>query len=233
MGTRRVAVAAATAAGLPAVAVAGAAEGHRTTGAKASGSTSPRAHAPAKPAHRADATGVQRSKAHAGAGPIYLDTFYSFAERAADLVVRMTLSEKASQTISSRSPAIPRLGVQPWGWWNEALHGVSRSQLLDNANATTLTNTTSYPIDRSLGSSWDPDLVYRVAGAIGDEAREVYLRVSDRWPAAVALLPPRCRRATPPLRASACSAPAARSCRGCAAAGWRSGSASTSPLRSR
>ncbi|HWM11657.1 MAG TPA: glycoside hydrolase family 3 N-terminal domain-containing protein, partial [Solirubrobacteraceae bacterium] len=164
---------AATAAGLLTVAVAGATEGRRTTGAKASGTASTRAQSPAKPAHRADATGVQRKKTRAAGDPVYLDTSYSFAERAADLVSRMTLSEKASQTISSRSPAIPRLGVQPFGWWNEALHGVSRSQFLDNANATTLFNTTSYPIDQSLGSSWDPDLVYRVAAAIGDEAREV------------------------------------------------------------
>ena len=47
-------------------------------------------------------------------------------------------------------------------------------QLTNNGNATTLTNTTSYPIDLSLGSSWDPDLIYRVAHArSSDEAREV------------------------------------------------------------
>src|SRR4051812_39182839 len=105
--------------------------------------------------------------------PIYLDRSYSYAERAADLVSRMSTAEKASQTISSRAPAIPRLGIRAYGQWNEALHGVSRSTLTDNANAVTLTNTTSYPIDQALGSSWDPDLVYRVASQIGDEAREV------------------------------------------------------------
>src|SRR3954447_8840026 len=105
--------------------------------------------------------------------PIYLDRHYSYAERAADLVSRMTPAEKASQLISSQAPAIPRLGIRPWGQWNEALHGVSRSQLTYNANATTLTNTTSYPTDQTMGSSWDPNLMYRVATAIGDEAREV------------------------------------------------------------
>src|SRR3954467_13413255 len=75
--------------------------------------------------------------------PVYLDRHYSYAERAADLVSRMTTAEKASQLISSEAPAIPRLGIRPWGQWNEALHGVSRSQLLDNQNATTLANTTS------------------------------------------------------------------------------------------
>ena len=62
----------------------------------------------------------------AAPGPIYLDTSYSFQERAADLVSRMTLQEKASQMVSSQSPAISRLGVPAYGWWNEALHGVSR-----------------------------------------------------------------------------------------------------------
>ncbi|RKQ92165.1 beta-glucosidase-like glycosyl hydrolase [Solirubrobacter pauli] len=105
--------------------------------------------------------------------PIYLDRHYSYAERAADLVARMTTAEKASQLVSSQAPAIPRLGIRPWGQWNEALHGVSRSQLTYNANATTLSNTTSYPTDQTMGSSWDPDLMYRVATQIGDEAREV------------------------------------------------------------
>src|SRR4051794_3202101 len=105
--------------------------------------------------------------------PIYLDRTYSYAERAADLVSRMTTAEKASQLVSSQAPAIPRLGIRPWGQWNEALHGVSRLQLTYNANATTLNNTTSYPTDQTMGSSWDPDLMWRVASAIGDEAREV------------------------------------------------------------
>src|SRR4051794_5767726 len=117
---------------------------------------------------------VKVAKAAAEPGtPIYLDRHYSYAERAADLVSRMTTAEKASQTISSAAPAIPRLGIQQYGQWNEALHGVSRSQLTYNGNATVLNNTTSYPTDQTMGSSWDPDLLYRVASAIGDEAREV------------------------------------------------------------
>jgi beta-glucosidase len=120
-------------------------------------------------------TGQPRDASRGGAAssPIYLDPAYTPAERASDLVSRMTTAEKASQTISSRAPAIPRLGIKPHGQWNEALHGVSRSQLTDNANATTLSNTTSYPIDQSLGASWDPSLIYRIGSAIGDEAREV------------------------------------------------------------
>src|SRR4051794_27052047 len=117
---------------------------------------------------------VKVAAANAAPGtPVSLARSYSYAERAADLVSRMTTAEKASQLISSEAPAIPRLGIRPWGQWNEALHGVSRSQLLDNQNATTLANTTSYPTDQTMGSSWDPHLMYEVASAIGDEAREV------------------------------------------------------------
>ena len=114
------------------------------------------------------------AEAHAPPGtPIYLNRSYSFEERAADLVSRMTLAEKASQMVSSQAPAIPRLGIPAYGWWNEALHGVSRLQTAPSGNATTLFSTTSYPIDLSLGASWDPDLMYREASAISDEAREV------------------------------------------------------------
>ncbi|MBT2729535.1 glycoside hydrolase family 3 C-terminal domain-containing protein [Bacillus sp. ISL-75] len=105
--------------------------------------------------------------------PIYLDKSYSFQERAADLVSRMTLEEKASQMVSSSAPAIPRLGVKAYGWWNEALHGVARTQYNPTGNATVLYNTTSYPMDLALGSTWDPQLMYKEATMVSDEAREV------------------------------------------------------------
>ncbi len=106
-------------------------------------------------------------------GAIYWDPSYSPQERAADLVSRMTLAEKAGQMISSMAPAIPRLGVRAYGWWNEAIHGVSREQTVDRDNPPVLVNTTMYPVSLSLGSSWDPALAYRVATAVSDEAREV------------------------------------------------------------
>jgi beta-glucosidase len=84
----------------------------------------------------------------------------------------MTTAEKAAQMDSSQAPAIPRLGVAAWGWWNESNHGVNASTITPTGNATTLTNTTSYPSDLSLGSTWDPGLVYREARQIGAEARE-------------------------------------------------------------
>src|SRR3984893_16872198 len=59
------------------------------------------------------------------AAPIYLDTHHPFEERAADLVSRMTLDEKIAQ-LQNAAPAIPRLDVPAYEWWNEALHGVAR-----------------------------------------------------------------------------------------------------------
>ncbi len=113
------------------------------------------------------------SSGSAAAEPIYLNARYSPVERATDLVARLSTSEKAAQMDSSKPPAIPSLGVASWGWWNESNHGVNALTLKPSGNATTITNTTSYPSDLSLGSTWDPSLVYREAGLIGDEARDV------------------------------------------------------------
>ena len=50
----------------------------------------------------------------------------SDAERVEDLVGRMTLEEKASQ-LKHNAPAVKRLGIPYYNWWNEALHGVARA----------------------------------------------------------------------------------------------------------
>jgi beta-glucosidase len=107
------------------------------------------------------------------ATPIYLNPAFRPAERAADLVSRMTTAEKAAQMDSSQAPAIPRLGVAAWGWWNESNHGVSHMTLKPTGNASILTNTTVYPTDLAMGSTWNPGLVYAEARQIGAEAREV------------------------------------------------------------
>jgi beta-glucosidase-like glycosyl hydrolase len=105
--------------------------------------------------------------------PIYLNPAYPPGERAADLVSRMTTAEKAAEMDSSEAPAIPRLGVAAWGWWNEANHGVSYLTLTPTGNAKQLYNTTTYPTDLALGSTWNPGLVHTEALQIGAEAREV------------------------------------------------------------
>ncbi len=58
----------------------------------------------------------------------YQDTSLTAEERADDLLKRLTLEEKAS-LMMNRSPAIPRLSIKAYGWWNEALHGLARTGL--------------------------------------------------------------------------------------------------------
>ncbi|HUQ12108.1 MAG TPA: glycoside hydrolase family 3 C-terminal domain-containing protein [Steroidobacteraceae bacterium] len=93
------------------------------------------------------------------AEPVYKDLGRSFEERAADLVSRMTLEEKVAQ-LQNDAPAIPRLDVPAYEWWNEALHGVAR------AGAATV-----FPQAIGIASTFDPALMVRVATAISDEAR--------------------------------------------------------------
>lgn len=116
--------------------------------------------------------GASALETRPSAAPIYLNPAYAPAERAADLVSRLTLAEKAQQMNSNIAPAIPRLGVAQWGWWNEASHGVA-ALTVSGTNPPGTTNTTSYPVDLSMGSTWNPDLVHQEAAQIGDEAREV------------------------------------------------------------
>lgn len=75
------------------------------------------------------------------------------------ILAGMTLSEKCSQ-LRYDSPAIDRLGIHSYNWWNEALHGVAR-----NGRATV------FPQAIGLAASWDAQLIERVANAISDEAR--------------------------------------------------------------
>ena len=66
--------------------------------------------------------------------PRYLDTSLSIEQRVDDLVSRMTLEEKASQ-MQDVAPAIPRLGIPAYNWWNEGLHGVARAGPCDRVSA--------------------------------------------------------------------------------------------------
>ena len=98
--------------------------------------------------------------------PIYLNTSYSFRERATDLVSRFTLEEKQS-LIGNNMPAVPRLGVNPFNVWSEALHGVMGGFRMGS----NVSSPTSFPNSVATGSAWDPDLIEREASAISDEAR--------------------------------------------------------------
>jgi beta-glucosidase len=96
--------------------------------------------------------------------PIYLSTAYSFKERAADLVSRMTPEEKQSQ-LGNTMPPIPRLGINKYDIWGEALHGIMGRN--NNSGKTA----TSFPNSVAAGSTWDPELIMRETSVIADEAR--------------------------------------------------------------
>ncbi|MGB8490260.1 MAG: glycoside hydrolase family 3 C-terminal domain-containing protein [Bacteroidales bacterium] len=96
--------------------------------------------------------------------PIYLNTSYSFKERAADLVSRMTPEEKQSQ-LGNTMPPIPRLRVNKYDVWGEALHGIMGRN--NNSGKTA----TSFPNSVAVGSTWDPELIKRETSVIADEAR--------------------------------------------------------------
>ena len=94
--------------------------------------------------------------------PAYLDESLSFEERAKDLVSRMTLEEKVTQMLHG-SPAIPRLGIPAYNWWNEALHGVARAGVA-----------TVFPQAIGMAATFDEDLIYKTADIISTEGRAKY-----------------------------------------------------------
>jgi len=103
-------------------------------------------------------------------------------KRAADIVARMTLEEKVLQ-MQSTAPAIPRLGVPAYNWWNEALHGVVQGRA------------TVFPQAIGLAATWNVDLMKHVADVISTEARAKYhdalTRPAPSGPDALATLPGR------------------------------------------
>jgi beta-glucosidase len=90
---------------------------------------------------------------------IHLDPAIPIEQRADYLVSQMTLEEKVSQMVHP-APAIERLGIPEYNWWNECLHGVGRAGLA-----------TVFPQAIGLGATWDVGLMSKVATATSDEAR--------------------------------------------------------------
>src|SRR5437870_2333891 len=93
---------------------------------------------------------------------IYSDPSKPLAERVDNLVSKLTLDEKVHQMMNS-SPAIPRLNIPAYDWWNEALHGVARSGAA-----------TVFPQAIAFGATFDDRLIHQVSTAISDEARGMY-----------------------------------------------------------
>ena len=98
----------------------------------------------------------------------YQDTSLTAEERADDLLKRLTLEEKASLMMNG-SPAIPRLSIKAYGWWNEALHGLARTGLA-----------TVFPQAIGMGASFDDSLLYEVFTAVSDEARAKSRRLDSK-----------------------------------------------------
>ena len=89
----------------------------------------------------------------------YQNPQLSAEQRADDLLTRLTLDEKVSLMMDV-SPAIPRLGIPQFQWWNEALHGIGRNGFA-----------TVFPITMGMAASWDDQLLHQVFTAVSDEAR--------------------------------------------------------------
>lgn len=101
--------------------------------------------------------------------PAYQNTQLSFDERAKDLVSRMTIDEKIPQLIND-APAIPRLGVREYNWWNEGLHGVAA-----------LGEATVFPQAVGMAASWNDQLMFNVADVISTEFRAKHFANQQRF----------------------------------------------------
>ncbi|KAK8179615.1 beta-xylosidase [Phyllosticta citribraziliensis] len=102
------------------------------------------------------------------------DTTATPKARAAALVAALTLEEKFSNT-GNTAPGVPRLGIPPYQWWNEALHGVAYSydvEVFRDANDTDqFTHATSFPQPILMGAAFDDELIRAVADVVSTESR--------------------------------------------------------------
>ena len=80
-------------------------------------------------------------------------------KKAAEVIAQMTLDEKISMMMNS-TPGVERLGIKPYDWWNEGLHGVAR-----NGRATV------FPEPIGLGATFNPGLIWAIGNAVSDEGR--------------------------------------------------------------
>jgi len=79
--------------------------------------------------------------------------------KAVKVISQMTLDEKISMMMNS-TPGVPRLGIKPYDWWSEALHGVARSG-----------KATVFPEPIGLGATFDPELIKKIGNVVADEGR--------------------------------------------------------------
>ena len=89
----------------------------------------------------------------------YLKASLPVEQRVKDLISRMTLEEKAAQ-MEDVAPAIPRLRVPKYDWWNEAAHGVAAAGYATN-----------FPTTVGMAATWDAPLIHRIGEVVSTEGR--------------------------------------------------------------
>ena len=94
---------------------------------------------------------------------LFRNTGLPIEERVKDLVSRLTLEEKVLQMMEN-APAIDRLGIPAYNWWNEALHGVARSG----------DTVTVFPQAIAMAANFDADALEKMGDMVSDEARAIY-----------------------------------------------------------
>ncbi|GHT22921.1 glycosyl hydrolase [Bacteroidia bacterium] len=99
----------------------------------------------------------------------FKDSNLPVEKRVSDLVSRLTLEEKVLQMLND-APAIERLGVPAYNWWNECLHGIGRTEY----------KVTVFPQAIAMAAAWDAPLFGQVASAISDEGRAIYHDASSK-----------------------------------------------------
>ena len=93
----------------------------------------------------------------------FLNPALSNEQRAADLVSRLTLDEKIAQMLN-KTPAIERLNIPPYDWWNECLHGVARTEY----------KVTVFPQAIGMAAGWDVNAIRQMGDYTSDEGRAIY-----------------------------------------------------------
>ncbi len=93
----------------------------------------------------------------------YLDESFTIEERVEDLLSKLTVKEKAAQMLHE-AEGVKRLGINPYNWWNETLHGVARAG-----------TATVFPQCIGLGATFDTELVHRIADICATEGRAKHI----------------------------------------------------------
>ncbi len=97
------------------------------------------------------------------------NTALPFEQRVNDVVSRLTLEEKVAQMLNA-TPAVPRLGIPAYDWWNEVLHGVARTPF----------RTTVFPQAIAMAATWDTNSLFRMADYSALEGRAIYNKAIEQ-----------------------------------------------------